>query len=381
MIPPTPLNILVPMDFLDSLLSALSSEPRVMLATIISTSGSTPASALSKMIVTNGGTTSVGTIGGGCMEGDVLEAARKLYNENNAAILTFHLNETEMIQGLICGGTVHVLLEPVTKASMPMYEEMKRIRDEGEDCIAATVLKNDGTIVLKTLQKPPEDGSGEMMEYWERTGKNNDEFSRMLHRALRRAETQIVRMEDAQLILEPVFGRPQLVIFGGGHVSRYISRVASTAGFHVTVVDDRPEYANRERFPEADETLAVEFYEALNHILIKPSTYVIIVTRGHREDESILEQVITTPAKYIAMIGSTRKVLTTYEHLVLRGIPPEELKRVHAPMGLDIGATTAEEIAVSVVAEMIQVRRGSASPAMNKSQSLQLHINRTKKTS
>lgn len=358
------------MDSLSSLLSALSNEPRVMLATIISTSGSTPAAALSKMIITNSGTSSLGTVGGGCMEGDVLEAGQQLFPENKAAILTFHLNEDEMIQGLICGGTVNVLLEPVTRDSLPMYEEMKRICDEGEDRVVVTVLTKDGTIGLKTLVESSQGGSSEVMEYWSRTGKNSDDLIHTLQKALHRAETQIVTTGDVQLILEPVFGRPHLVMFGGGHVSRYISRTASMAGFRLTIVDDRKEYANRERFPDADETLAVEYYKALDHITIRPSTYVIIVTRGHREDENILEQVIMTPAKYIGMIGSARKILTTYEHLVQRGISREELMRVHAPMGLEIGAATAEEIAVSVVAEMIQVRRNASAPAEHKSTKL-----------
>jgi len=175
---------------------------------------------------------------------------------------------------------------------------------------------------------------------------------------------------DDELIIEPMMGHPHLVIFGGGHVSKYVSRAAAMAGFRTTIIDDRKEYANAARFPEASETLAVEFYEAFERITIKPSTYILIVTRGHRSDEDMLERAVQSPARYIGMIGSKKKVLTTYEHLVQKGISADSLRRVHAPMGLDIGAVTAEEIAISIVAEIVLVRRGAHAPADHKSEAM-----------
>jgi xanthine dehydrogenase accessory factor len=165
-----------------------------------------------------------------------------------------------------------------------------------------------------------------------------------------------------------VVGHPGLIIFGGGHVSKYVCRAAATAGFRVTVVDDRKEYANAQRFPEATRTLAAGFSEAFRELTIKPSTYIVIVTRGHRFDEEILEHAVGTQARYIGMIGSKRKVLNTFEHLVERGISIGSLKRVHAPMGLEIGAVTAEEIGISVVAQLIHVRRGGHLPLAHKSE-------------
>jgi xanthine dehydrogenase accessory factor len=356
------------MEIVASILDALRSHPRIMLATIISTSGSTPAAALSKMIITHHGMNSAGTVGGGCMEGDVLAKARDLFPTGVSEIMTFHLNEDEMVQGLICGGTVKVLLEPVGRESLPMYEQLKRIRDEGEDCVVVTHMTPGGGIKLKSLVKADEaERTNAVMEYWEKTGRQRGDLAAQIQRALHRAETRIVALEDGQLILEPVFGLPQLVVFGGGHVSRYLSRTASMAGFRVTIVDDRPQYANAGRFPEADATLAVEFHHALTHITIKPSTYVVIATRGHRADEDVLRQVLRTPATYIGMIGSVRKVLTTYDHLMNDGVSSKDLTRVHAPMGLEIGAATAEEIAVSVVAEMIRVRRNAPHQVVSKS--------------
>jgi xanthine dehydrogenase accessory factor len=190
-------------------------------------------------------------------------------------------------------------------------------------------------------------------------------------KAHRRNETQRLSFEWGELILEPLKGMPSLIIFGGGHVSKYVLRAAAMTGFRVTVVDDRPEYANAERFPEAHSTIALDFIEAIGQLEIKPSTYIVIVTRGHRSDEEILSRVVGSPARYIGMIGSKRKVLTTYEHLMEHGVSVDALKRIHAPIGLEIGAATAEEIGISVVAQLIAVRRGEAERQENKSDAMQ----------
>src|SRR6266581_2717476 len=122
------------MDIVDEILSALKSEDRVMLATIISTTGSTPAAALSKMVVKQNGVISAGTVGGGCMEGEVLLHANRLYDAGKAEIVTFHLNEDDIEHGLICGGSLDILIEPLTKESIPLIQELKSLRDDGEDC-------------------------------------------------------------------------------------------------------------------------------------------------------------------------------------------------------------------------------------------------------
>ncbi len=352
-----------------------------MLATIIATSGSTPAAALSKMIVKRTG--SVGTVGGGCMEGDVLEAAQKMFTEERAAIITFHLNEDDMVQGLICGGSLDVLIEPVTRAEVPMFEELRTLQDEGEDCILATALSRDGRIEFKEVIRVGTEGWSSGVMPARRSGgeKWMDKYSStpfiqhissmevpsLLQKAHHRNETQRLKSEYGEMILEPITGRPHLIIFGGGHVSKYISRAASMAGFRVTIIDDRPQYANSQRFPEADATLAVEYYEAFKRITVNSSTYIVIVTRGHRSDEDILEEAVKSPARYIGMIGSARKVLTTYEHLVQRGVSVEQLRRVRSPMGIEIGAVTAEEIGISVVAELIATRRGEGQNLPHKS--------------
>lgn len=366
------------MDIMQEIISALQSQERVMLATIISTTGSTPASALSKMVVKDNGERWLGTVGGGCLEGNVLEEAIKMYSSGTAKILTFHLNETNIDQGLICGGSLDVLIEPLTKRDIPTMQVAMELRDEGNDCVIATFLPSSGAVeekVCLTTAAVPNNGAEALDDRLKRVNAllSSSEAAKLkeaISKASQTNETQRFVTTSGEMVVEPVSGTPHLVIFGGGHVSKYISRAASMAGFRITVIDDRPEYANVVRFPEATRTLAVNFSEALSHISMAPSTYIVIVTRGHRSDEEILEKVIGLRSKYIGMIGSKRKVLTTYEHLVERGISVDELNRVHAPIGIEIGATTAEEIAISVVAQLIAVRRGKVDVQRNKSESI-----------
>jgi xanthine dehydrogenase accessory factor len=373
------------MDIYEEIVAALRTEDRVMLATIISTDGSTPASALSKMLVKQGGVVSVGTVGGGCMEGDVLLHANRLMQTGKAEILTFHLNEDDIEHGLICGGTLDVLIEPLSKNDSALFKKIKTIRDEGEDCILGTILKHNGAVERKFLVYRENccsaNKSTGVLEDWNIESLNHffhhsitspfhHSIPDVLQRTLHRNETMRLKVPDGELILEPITGSPRLMIFGGGHISKYVSRAAAMAGFRVTVVDDRDKYANKIRFPEAARTIAIDFTESFNHLTINHSSYIVIVTRGHQYDEVILEKALNTPAKYIGMIGSKRKVLTTYEHLLERGVTIEQLKRVHAPMGIEIGAVTAEEIAISIVAQLIRVRRGEEGPLLNKSETM-----------
>jgi xanthine dehydrogenase accessory factor len=155
-------------------------------------------------------------------------------------------------------------------------------------------------------------------------------------------------------VLQP---KEEVLIFGAGHIAVYVSRLAKMVGFKVTIIDSRKEFANQDRFPEADEIIAEDTEKSLKHLNIAPSTYIIVVTRGHLKDEEVLASVVRSNAAYIGMIGSRKKNATVFQHLEEQGISARELKKVHAPIGMDIGAQTPEEIAVSIVAEIIQVRR------------------------
>lgn len=162
-----------------------------------------------------------------------------------------------------------------------------------------------------------------------------------------------------EIFVEPILPHPLLYIFGGGHISSAVARIASAAGFSVNVADDREAFSNTERFPMADK-LYTTYEDAFAKIVPNASSYLLIVTRGHRDDMRVLAWAVRTDARYIGMIGSKRKVLSVYKALEKEGYSPEEFERVHAPVGLDIGALTPEEIAVSITAELIAVRRNAA---------------------
>ena len=169
---------------------------------------------------------------------------------------------------------------------------------------------------------------------------------------------------DYEIMIEVVEAPARLVIVGGGHIGRSLCKIAAEAGFSVTVVDDRPEYANQERFPEADRVICGDFEETLEELPSDTNTYYVMVTRGHKQDEISLRTVLPRPWAYVGMIGSKRRTSAVLQHLEEEGYPREALDRVHTPIGLDIGAETPEEIAVSIVAELIMVRRGGTGRQM-----------------
>jgi xanthine dehydrogenase accessory factor len=237
------------------------------LATIVHTDGSIPSYESSRMLVREDGSIA-GTIGGGCVEAEVWAAAKEVMQAEAPRKMTFNLNnDANYDNGLICGGTL-------------------------------------------------------------------------------------------EIFVEPILPQPMLHIFGGGHISIALATAADMAGFAIGVVDDRESFANRERFPMAKE-IFTSFEEAFAQIEPTAATYVVIVTRGHKDDMRVLGWAVGKKARYIGMIGSKRKVLSVYRALEKDGIAPEQFTRVHAPIGLDIGALTPEEIAISITAELIAIRRGA----------------------
>lgn len=240
---------------------------RGAVATIVNVRGSIPSFKTAKMLVCDDGSI-VGTIGGGCVEAEVWQAAQEVMETEKPRSMTFDLNQDPKSDtGLVCGGTLEIFIEP---------------------------------------------------------------------------------------ILPPAV----LYLFGAGHVAANVSKIASQAGFDVTVVDDREAYANRERFPEANEVIAEDFATALARLQPSESSFIVIVTRGHHDDMRILRWAVQTSARYIGMIGSKRKTIAIFDELRKEGIAANLFQKVHAPIGLDIGAVTPEEIAVSITAELIARRRG-----------------------
>lgn len=174
-----------------------------------------------------------------------------------------------------------------------------------------------------------------------------------------------------QVFIEPIEGTPTLCLFGAGHVAQPLARMARTVGFRVEVADDRLKFANRERFPEADLIVVEDFAAAAGRMTLGRNSYAVIVTRGHRGDEEALAATVGKGLRFVGLLGSRPKVVHIFSALQERGIPLEELAKVHAPLGLEIGAQTPEEIAVSILAEMVAVRRG-IDPARVRSMRMEL---------
>jgi xanthine dehydrogenase accessory factor len=262
------------MDLFEEIVRMRRAGQRGALATIVHTDGSIPSYESSRMLVREDGS-SAGTIGGGCVEADVWAAAKEVMRKESPRKLVFHLNnEASYDNGLICGGTVEVFVEPI----LP---------------------------------------------------------------------------------------QPVVYLFGAGHVSTAVAKAANGAGFGVGVIDDRESFANTQRFPMAQE-IYTSFEDAFEKLKPNGSSYLVIVTRGHKEDMRVLAWAVRTKARYVGMIGSRRKVLSVYKALEKEGYRMDEFERVYAPMGLEIGALSPEEIALSIVSELVAVRRNVTGAAHKK---------------
>ncbi len=272
---------------------------------------------------------------------------------------------------------------------MDVYDEIVRLRKLGQRCALATIVQVKGSIPSYESAKllVREDGSfvGTVgggcveAEVWTaareviETGKPRHlTFSLGQDAAY---DNGLICGGQLNIFVEPVTPQPRAFIFGGGHVSKSISKVANLAGFATVIVDDREAFANRERFPEADETYADEYEAVFPKLPVTSTSYLIIVTRGHRDDMRVLRWAVGTPAKYIAMIGSKRKTISVIHELEKEGFPRAAFEKIFAPMGLEIGAESPEEIAISVVAEMIAVRRAPEADWRSLSKSIFAHEN------
>jgi xanthine dehydrogenase accessory factor len=254
---------------------------------------------------------------------------------------------------------------------MDLYDEIVRLRKLGQKCAVATIVQVNGSIPsfesAKILVR--EDGSfmGTVgggcveAEVWN-AAREVIETEKPRHLSFSLGQDAaydegLICGGQLNIFVEPVIPQPRAFIFGGGHVSKGISKIATLAGFSTSIIDNREAFANAERFPEAEATYAEEYEDVFPKLPVNSSSYIIIVTRGHRDDMRVLRWAVNTPAKYIAMIGSKRKTISVVHELEKEGISREAFDKVFAPMGLEIGAEMPEEIAISVVAEMIAVRR------------------------
>ena len=317
----------------------LASKKHAILVTVIASTGSTPRDIGAKMLVGDDGEL-FGTIGGGRLEHDAYNDAMELMGVDGAKVLHVGMNSSEVASsGMICGGNVDLLLEPVLERYRGLYRRIDSMQQEEKHGLMITCFRDEFS---KTFIEDDMSTTG-------------DELPQDIT-ALReyfRAKKPFV---TGGMVIEPVQVSSRLYIFGAGHVSQYISKIAVMVDFSVTVIDDREEFANQQRFPEADSILVRSLPDAISELVFTGREYVAIVTRGHQFDAAVLQEVLKKRTKYVGMIGSRRKVGIIFDHMRQSGFGDEAIKAVHAPIGLPINAETPQEIAVSILAELIKTR-------------------------
>jgi xanthine dehydrogenase accessory factor len=320
--------------------------------TVVATRGSTPQKAGAAMLVFADGT-QAGTLGGGCVEAEVRRRALHALAANGGPELhTFTLDDDfGWDDGLICGGRMTILADRLTPAAGDYYRRLKLLVESSAGCTELVALSDNKS------GAPP--GSRYLLDAGHRVvarlGPATDLPADFVSP---RGETKRQPHVIDGFAVMPTPPRITLLIVGGGHVGRAVANLAAECDFDVWVLDDREAFANAERFPLARKCIVGDIGPTLAGLKgqITPQIYALIVTRGHNHDEEALYQLAATPAGYVGMIGSKRKVRLIFDELKDRGVPAAALARVRAPVGLEIGSQTVPEIAVSIVAELIARR-------------------------
>ncbi len=324
--------------------------------TIIRHAGSTPRSVGSKMFVRRDGSV-IGSIGGGLVEFQMQELARQIFETGRARIETVDLTgeDAATTDKMICGGRLEVLLEYLS-AEPGQSKAFRTLVTALQECKKGYLIKaldiKGGTVseMERCLVRRDSVVCGGFAgpDSW---------IPLLTGESARKKSPVIAEVEGKRFFVEPTFLPGTVYLFGAGHVSRPVADLASMVGFQTVILDDRAEFANEDRFPKADRIIVVPSYDDLfTDLDIDRDSYLVIVTRGHLHDKTVLEQSLRTRAGYIGMIGSKRKQHLVYEELLGKGFTKEDLERVYNPIGLDIHAETPEEIAVSIVAQLIDVR-------------------------
>ena len=331
-----------------------------VLATVVRTKGSTPQKSGAMLLVKEDGT-GVGTLGGGCVEGDIWFAAREMLRNNaGPEFKEYFLNEDIVARdGLVCGGTMYFYLEPMTNNNdfQDIGQKVLEAYDGGEPVALATVVSDEsdsGLLGAKLLLSVDGTVNGSLGSVT--LDKKATEIAMRI--ADLGAIESFVTDDGLEIFIEGFTTPPTLIMVGGGHVGKATADLADSLGYTVQIVDDRNEFSNSERFPYANETIVTSYDDWAKYININVNTFVVVATRGHRYDDMALESALQTPARYIGLLGSRRKTLMIYQRLLAQGISVDRLKEVKSPIGLDIGALTPEELAVSIMSEIIMERRG-----------------------
>jgi xanthine dehydrogenase accessory factor len=347
---------------------------------LVETRGSTPQKAGAAMLVFPDGS-QTGTLGGGCVEAEVKRRALRLLDAGTAELMTFQLDDNYgWDDGLICGGRMKMLIDPIRPGDdLSYYEILNRHIAAGMGCTEAIVIdaeKAGGTegdrilfdetanvlaVRAKSAVPVPDSAVPDAPASSAPVSARN---------ALRPIQQRPGPYVENGITFLPFLERCRLLIVGAGHVGQKVAELAALVDFDVWVVDDREEYANSRRFPTARRLVVGSIDTALSGLEIDSRTYCLIVTRGHNHDEEALYHLAETPAAYVGMIGSRRKIKLIFNDLLAEGISRKALERVHAPLGLAIGSQTVTEISISILAELIAHRNLGGIPAVYRRPSL-----------
>jgi xanthine dehydrogenase accessory factor len=319
---------------------------------LVETRGSTPQKAGAAMLVFPDGS-QAGTLGGGCVEAEVKRRALRLIDQGGPEVLTFQLDDNYgWDDGLICGGRMKMLVDPLRPGEdVSYFEKLNGLISSGAGCTEAVVIDPEKSGGGQAGDRYLLDAQGKLAASRAQAAMPGSIVGR-----LRPVQQRPRAYLEQGISFLPFLGRCRLIIVGAGHVGQRVAQLATEVDFDVWVVDDREEYASSQRFPTASRLLVGPVDTALSGLEIDATTYCLIVTRGHNHDEEALYHLAETPATYVGMIGSRRKIKLIFDDLLAEGISRQALERVKAPLGFDIGSQTVPEIAVSIVAELIAHR-------------------------
>jgi xanthine dehydrogenase accessory factor len=341
-------------EILAELSRVLEAGQPCVLATLVDAHGSTPQKAAASLLLRADGSFA-GTLGGGCIEAEAVEAARAIQHTSAGRLLDFELTEDIAVDyGLACGGTERILLAPLApdEPTLAIVRWLQEAVANWQSIALVTPL--DGEEIGR-IAAVPADRTTYGDASWLSPG-----ATASIRAMLAAAHPRPVVMADGgrEIYVEPVGPPAEVIVVGAGHVGRAVATAAKFLSYRVVVIDDRDDFANRERFPDADAVIADEVERALTAYAASPASAIVIVTRGHKYDYQALSAGLRSRAFYVGLMGSRRKVALIFRQLLEDGIPAERLRDVRAPIGLSIGAMTPEEIAVSIVAEITKERLG-----------------------
>jgi xanthine dehydrogenase accessory factor len=333
------------------------------IATLVDAHGSTPQKVGARLLVRTDGST-VGTLGGGCIEAEVWELAKRSLETGEPSTLDFTLNEDIAVDyGLACGGTERILVDPTFAAGdLQLSRRMLGAASGEQRGIVVSIVAGGDRIATAKRMALWEDGTvdGDLGD----VQADAVQLARRLVEAPRPKPALVTLSGGVQVFADVFAEPPEVVIVGGGHVGLALAAVAGTLGYRMTVIDDRADFANGERFPAAHTVIAGDIEASIAGHPVNRNSAIVIVTRGHKYDYQALSAAARSKAGYIGLMGSRRKVSLIYKQLIRDGVPEERLRDIHAPIGLDIGAISPEEIAVSIMAEITMDRLGGTGGPM-----------------